>query len=70
MLKRKNDLKIIAEIAQGFEGNFEYNMEKPEGVLKKSVDGKLGSQILNWSPEINLIEGIKHTVLWYKENYG
>jgi len=38
--------------------------------LKKSVDGKLGSQILNWSPEINLIEGIKHTVLWYKENYG
>ena len=65
-----NDLAFIIAKEIGFEGKFKYNMEMPEGVFKKSIDGKLGSQILNWSPEIDLKEGIKQTVMWYKKHYG
>ena len=36
--------------------------------MKKTVDGTLGSKILNWKPEIDLNQGIKKTVEWYSEN--
>ena len=38
MLKRKNDLKIIAEIAQGFEGNFEQSKLLIKAASKAGAD--------------------------------
>ena len=38
MLKRKNDLKIIAEIAQGFEGNFEQSKLLIKAAAKAGAD--------------------------------
>ena len=53
-----------------FKGEYQYNLDKPEGVLKKSVDGSLGEKLLDWIPETNLSTGIKETVKWYKGFYG
>ena len=64
----------ITEISQTiadeikWDGEFTYNLEKPDGVMKKTVDGTLGSKILDWKPEIDLNQGIKKTVEWYSEN--
>jgi len=64
----------VTEIAQAianeikWDGEFTYNIQKPDGVMKKTVDGKLGNKILDWKPEIDLYQGIKKTVEWYSEN--
>lgn len=66
----------IIEIAKliskhmSWNGDFHFNTNLPDGVLKKTVNGNLGKKILNWSPEVKLNDGIKKTVQWYLENYG
>ena len=65
-----NELANIISTEMGFKGEYQYNLDKPEGVLKKSVDGRLGEKLLNWIPETNLSNGIKETVKWYKGSYG
>lgn len=66
----------ITEIAQtiaseiDWKGEFIYNTDKPDGVMKKTVNGEKGSKILNWEPEVGLNQGIKKTVEWYLEKNG
>ena len=63
----------VTEIAQtianeiSWNGGFTYNTDKPDGVMKKTVNGTLGSEILDWKPEVDLEQGIKKTVEWYLE---
>ena len=54
----------------GWNGQFNFDLSKPEGVLEKKLDGSLGTKTLKWSPSIKLEEGVKDTVEWYKKNYG
>ena len=64
----------VTEIAQAianeikWDGEFTYNIQKPDGVMKRTVDGKVGNIFLDWKPEIDLYQGIKKTVEWYSEN--
>tara|TARA_B110000014_G_C20113872_1_gene587650 strand:- start:952 stop:1875 length:924 start_codon:yes stop_codon:yes gene_type:complete len=51
-----------------WDGKFRYNKSKPDGVKRKTVDGSLGEDLLQWSPEIDMDSGIKMTVDWYVEN--
>ena len=66
----------VTEIAQtiadeiDWNGEFAYNLDKPDGVMKKTVNGKMGSEILNWKPQVELKQGIKKTVEWYLEKNG
>ena len=46
------------------------NLAASLGVLEKKVDGSLGKDILNWSPEVTLDDGVKETVDWYIKNHG
>ena len=61
-------IEIAEMIANEFswEGKFILDVSRPDGVMKKTVDGNLGKEILNWSPEVKLNEGIADTVKWYK----
>lgn len=60
----------LAEIIKkysGFNGEIVWDISKPNGTLKKSLDiSKIKS--LGWQPQINLIDGIKKTIFWYKDN--
>ena len=61
--------KIIKEKI-GWNGEFELDISKPDGVYEKKVDGYLGETKLGWKPKTNLYDGIQTTVDWYINNYG
>ena len=65
-------IKELAEIIKlevGWEGEFNYNQSKPDGVLEKKVDGSKGKEILQWEVSTELRTGISNTVDWYNKNY-
>ena len=64
------DLANLIKKHVGWDGNFNLDTTKPEGVLEKKVDGSMGKDIINWNPKFSLDEGVKKTVEWYGENYG
>jgi GDP-L-fucose synthase len=62
----KDLANMIAEIF-GYNGNIEWDTEKPNGTLRKVLNvDKIKS--LGWEPKITLREGIQKTYEWYKEN--
>ena len=59
--------KISSEVK--WDGRFVFDKSKPDGVKRKTVDGSLGYDLLQWSPEIDIDSGIKMTVDWYVNNH-
>jgi GDP-L-fucose synthase len=45
-----------------------FDKTKPDGAAFKTVDGSIGNQIFNWSPEKGFVDGIKDTVKWYENS--
>lgn len=64
-----SDLATLIAKSIGFKGKFIFNNNKPDGVLRKTVDGEIGSSFLDWKPKIDLETGINLTVNWYIKNY-
>ena len=64
------DLANLIKERVEWDGEFNLDTTKPEGVLEKKVDGSMGKDTINWSPKFSLDEGIKKTIEWYEENYG
>jgi len=62
------DLALEIKNAAKWDGEFTYNLEKPDGVLEKKVDGSNGKKFIKWEPEVDLKSGIKDTVEWYFKN--
>jgi GDP-L-fucose synthase len=61
------DLAYLIKEIVGYDGDFVFNTEKPDGTLKKLTDcGKLNN--LGWKHKINLAEGVKKMYLWYLQN--
>lgn len=63
----KTMAEMIREIV-GYEGDFVYDLSKPDGAPYKTVDGTKGEKIFGWKPEIEFMEGLKSTVDWYIKN--
>ena len=59
--------KIISEITL-FNKKLKFNKKFPDGTLRKILDISLIKQ-LGWKSKINLTDGLKNTIKWYKENY-
>ena len=59
--------KIIAKELD-WEGEFKFDKSKPDGVAEKKVLGDLSKKFLDWTPKVNLEDGIKKTVKWYIES--
>ena len=57
-----NKISFIA----GYKGKVVFDKSKPDGVLKKTLDSSLISS-LNWSPKVDLDDGLKRTYEWYRE---
>tara|TARA_B100001250_G_scaffold169750_1_gene146216 strand:- start:47735 stop:48667 length:933 start_codon:yes stop_codon:yes gene_type:complete len=60
----KNLAEKIAEILN-WDGNFNYQTEKPDGALEKRVEGSKSYTQLKWKPEVSLDNGLKETIDWY-----
>lgn len=66
-------IREIAEVIKdqvGWEGEFVYQNEKPDGAPKKILDMNRMKQYLDWAPGTSLTDGIKKTVQWYLANRG
>ena len=63
-----NEISDMISHAFNWDGNFVYDSSKPDGVMKKTVNGDYGKRLLDWAPEVKLNDGIKKTVDWYVKN--
>ena len=53
----------------GYTGRFVYNIEKPDGAMKKIFGTEKMKRELNWSPQMSIELGIKESVQWFIKNY-
>lgn len=51
--------------AAGFNGEIEWDMSKPDGTARKTLDNSR-VRALGWKPTITLDAGIESTIAWYK----
>ena len=61
--------ELVAEILQslGWHPNdFHYQLDKPVGVGSRASDNSKIEQLLGWSPNTGLKEGLQRTIDWYK----
>lgn len=64
-----NELAELIKKIAGFNGNFNFNSEKPDGTMRKVTDvSKLHE--LGWSHEVNLKQGINKLIDLQKRNYS
>jgi GDP-L-fucose synthase len=57
---------LVAEVV-GFEGEFRYATDKPDGMPRKLLDVSRLRE-LGWSPRIGLREGLEDAYRWFRDN--
>ena len=62
------ELSLLIKNIVKYDGELVFDISKPDGAPYKTVDGKLGNELLNWSPNTNLKTGITETIEWYIKN--
>ena len=61
-------VKLICEI-DGFDNTkLEYDKSKPGGPKMKLMSTEKANKLLGYHSEINLEDGLRDTINWYKEN--
>jgi len=59
--------EIIRE-AVGWGGSFVFDETRPDGAMRKLLDGTWFQELTGWRPGAGLREGVERTVAWYREN--
>jgi GDP-L-fucose synthase len=62
-----SDLAMLIKSTLNFKGAFLFNVDKPDGTLKKLIDVEKLSA-LGWNSEIKLDNGIRKVYAWYMAN--
>ena len=63
------ELATIVATEAGFEGEINWDTSKPDGTPRKVLDvSRLRG--LGWSPKIELRDGIRSTIEWFKANHS
>jgi len=64
------EIAYMIKDAVGWDGEFEFDISRPDGAPKKVLDVSKMKSILGWEPKTSIVEGIRKTVKWYIENRG
>jgi GDP-L-fucose synthase len=64
----KEILSHIINIENSHDLKIEFDLSKPTMIPKRLIDISKAKKILGFEPKIKFSEGIKKTILWYKEN--
>jgi len=64
-IKIKQLVKLIAELA-GFNGRIEWDATKPDGQPRRCLDIQRAEELLGWRAAVDLREGLKRTIEWYR----
>ncbi len=62
------DLAYMIKEAVGWDGEFVFETEKPDGAMKKILIADKMVDKLGWRPETAIRDGIKQTIEWYSKN--
>jgi GDP-L-fucose synthase len=57
---------LVAE-ACGFDGRIRWDATKPDGQPRRCVDSARAAELLGWRARIDLRDGLRRTVDWYRE---
>jgi GDP-L-fucose synthase len=60
------DLAELIGKATGFEGRFSFDRSQPDGQPRRAVDGSKARRLLGWRPSVELEQGLRQTVEWYR----
>lgn len=63
----KEMAEMIKNIAE-YRGELIFDTTKADGAPYKTVDGAIGRELFNWSPEVDFEKGVKETIEWYIKN--
>lgn len=64
-----NDLVTMIEGFAGVKLEWNYQLDKPRGVAGRNSDNTFIKEMLNWEPDTPLVEGMKKTYDWIKQQY-
>jgi len=59
--------EMIKEVV-GWEGEFVFDLARPDGAPIKILDVSKMKKVLGWEPKMTIRRGITKTVRWYVEN--
>jgi len=64
--------ELAAEIAAacGFDGEFQWDANYPDGQPRRWLNTERAEEMLNWRATTPLREGLQRTVAWYRDNVG
>jgi len=62
------DLAALIASLTGFQGEIVFTGEVGDGQFKRQLDVTRAKEVLGFSSSITLIDGLKETIEWYKEN--
>jgi GDP-L-fucose synthase len=54
----------------GYQGEIAFDVSKPEGPLKKTLDTQRLQQVLGWTPPTSLEAGIAATLEWLEIHHA
>ncbi len=60
--------ELIETLAQFLDFNYEFDTSKPSGFPRRVMDISLAKKIINYKPEISLVDGLKLTWDWFQKN--
>ena len=49
----------------GYDAKVELHPEMPTGPMNRVADNALASRLLDWSPQVNFVDGLHRTIEWY-----
>ena len=64
-IKIKNLAEKIAELS-GFSGQFEWDRDQPDGQPRRCLDTSRAQEVLHWQATVDLDQGIRRTIEWYR----
>lgn len=62
------DVAQMVQDAVGYQGDVEWDVTKPEGVRRRVLNVERQKELLDFTPTVELRDGIERTVRWYEEN--
>ncbi len=68
---REIPIREIAELIArltGFEGELSWDTSKPDGQPRRCLDTRRAGELLDWQPQVDLEEGLRRTVQWYRSS--
>ena len=60
--------ELVETLAQFLDFNYEFDTSKPSGFPRRIMDINLAREMIKYQPETSLLQGLKNTWEWFKDN--